>query len=471
MDISGLEINQFYLRAIRLGRNRGYLKIEKIAEAPLNPGIIENGRLKDPDQFAAILSTFLKKNHFSSPNWIVSIPDDIVYTTYKIFPSLSSEALSEAVEINSGSILPGKEENISWGWQEIEPVGKITGKEVVISSIAKNELNQYISAFSKSGIVPVAIEPKSLSIARVFGKTENTLIINLEGSILNFTIIKNGFARFAREAIINAKPEEQFKGLVSEIKKVINFYLIEKNEEKITKIVIDGSGARAEFKDPLKETFKIPVEISGEIFKIGGFKVTSLPLIGAGLRALIDLKDDNNLSLLPVGTQEAIKEKRTLLFYGGLANIIVVICILIMALFIGSFGLQAYLKEKIIAQLEMVSISQVNSSQSGSEDIAQEISEIEPIIEKEASIEDQIIPISPALTQLQESVPSGITITQLVFQNGKTLNLSGVSQSREALVVYRDKLSVLDIVSSVQMPSSNFSNTNNINFTIVITLK
>lgn len=470
LDISGLEINQSYLRAIKLGRNRGYLKIEKIAEIPLNPGIVENGHLQDTEQFAKILSLFLKKNHFSSSNWIVSIADDAVFTTYKMFPSLSSESLAEAVEINSASVLPGKQENIYWGWQEIEPSGKTAGKEVVISSILKAQLNQYISAFSKIGIVPIAIEPKSLSIARVFGKTENTLVINFEGTILNFTIIKNGFTRFTREAKIEAKPEEQFKGLIAEIKKVTNFYLIEKNEEKITKIVLDGSGARAEFKTPLKEVFNIPVELSSEIFQIGSFKVFSLPLVGVGLRALVNLKDDNSLSLLPVGTKEATEEKRALLFYGGLANIIVITCLLLMALFVGAFGLQTYLNQKITAQLAIVSKSQ-GSSTSDSGDLQKEISEIKPYLDKELNIENQIVPISPAISQLRESVPSGITITQLIFQSGTTINLSGVAQSRDALVSYRDKLSGLDIVSSVQMPTSNFSNANNINFTIVITLK
>src|SRR3989304_8483662 len=98
MDISGLEINQWWLRAIRLTRAGTGLKVTQIAQVPLPSGVIEGGKLVDHGRFAWALRDFLKKYRFSSTHWIVCLPEGIIYTTYKTFPTLSEDDLKEAIE-------------------------------------------------------------------------------------------------------------------------------------------------------------------------------------------------------------------------------------------------------------------------------------------------------------------------------------------------------------------------------------
>ncbi|MBM2820702.1 MAG: Type pilus assembly protein PilM [Candidatus Berkelbacteria bacterium] len=469
LDISALEINEYFIRAIKLGRTGNNLTIQKIAEINLPEGVILNSRLIKGQDFAQILGNFLKKNHFSSPNWVVSLCEGPIYTTHKIFPNIQTADLDEAVDINSASLLPGDTKNISWGWQEVEPLEKISGKEVMVSSIPKNELNQYLAVFSQIGIIPIAIEPKSCSTARVFAKTDNTLIVNLEGSIVSYTIIKNGFARFARESRIVQKPSDQFKNLVSEIRQVMNFYLTEKKQDKIEKIILDGSGARPELVMNLKKTLNIEVVISSELLQIGGFRVSFMPLVGAGIRALFNPKDDMSLSLLPVGAKEATEERRTLLFYGGLANMIVTVCILFLIIFFASIGFLSYLDKNLSSQLETVSKSKAQLSAKDSQ-TQQQVSEIKNILSTEATIENQITYWSSVLKGIQSFVTSEITLSQVNSQTQDAVTIIGVAQSRDALVAFRDALSAADFVSSVQLPSSNFSDTKNINFTINLSI-
>ena len=97
-------------------------------------GIVNNGKIEDAAQFSSSLSNFLKSNKFNSSHWIVTIPENLVYTAYKTFPNLSSEDLGQAVDINANSFLPGDSSEIYWGWQEIQTTSKNSGKEVMISS-------------------------------------------------------------------------------------------------------------------------------------------------------------------------------------------------------------------------------------------------------------------------------------------------------------------------------------------------
>lgn len=470
MDISALEISDTNLRALRLGRRGNNLIVNRVAQVGLEGGIITGGVVNNPEKLAQVLRNFLRANHFSESRWIISLPTQPVFTGYKTFPNLSPEALDEAVEINLGSILPGKQEEISWGWQEIEPQQQIVGKEVMISSIAQKDLAGYIAAFSKTGIVPIAIEPKSLSIARVLGKLSNTLVLFLDGLNLTSVISSGGFPRFGRSFQIAADEKEQFKSLISEIRRVINYYLTEQKQEKIEKVILDGEAATKELADSLTKALNLEVVLARDLFKIANQSLPSLALFGAGLRAQLPPDQDNNLSLLPVSAKEAGMEKRTLLFYGGLSNLIVITIVLFLLLFFGTWGFFEYLDRQATSQLESIGSNQTDNNSQVSE-IIKTIQEINPTLTLEGSLEDQIGDWSPILSSIEAFRPAGVTITSL--ENAKdnlSITIIGAAQSREGLVSFRDILSNQDFAESVQMPTSNFGENQNINFTLILTL-
>lgn len=465
MEVAALEINSKYLRAIKiLARQTAKgqtLAVRQVAETVLPAGLIQDGQLINPENFRQVLRQFLRTNHFSNSHWIVSLSEGAIFTTSKIFPNLTAEDLEAAVEMNAAALLPGNPAEIFWGWQEIQSVKSMSGQEVQIASIAKNILENYLLVFDRLGIVPIAIEPKSCSIARVFGQTNNLLILNLEGDVLTSVIIKGGFVRFARES--------QTKDLIAEARKTINYYLAEKNETAIEKIVLDGSGAKGELAAQINETFKIETKCTIDIFQISGFKISSLPLIGAGIRALGDPSQDMSLSLLPVGRKEASEEKRTLLFYGGLANIIVITCLLFLLLFFGTWGLMKYLNQNVSSQL--ATLANTSGAQGENGDIEQKINDLKPYLDQEATIEGQLTYWAEVLRGVQKTIPQGVVLTQLNYPGtGEILTIVGQADSREALATFRDSLASEDFAKAVQMPSSNFSEKQIINFTITLTI-
>lgn len=463
MEIPALEINPKFVRAILLGHSGQNLILKKIAEAPLPDGLIHNGRLTNGENFFQILKVFLRRNHFSNSHWIVSLPEAAIFTTYKSFPNLAEEDLKEAVEINVSTLLPGKIEENSWGWQKVDG-------EVMISSIAKKDLRDYLMVFDRSGIVPIAIEPKSCSIGRAFGKTGNILVLNIEGEILTSVIINAGFPRFAREFMIAGVKDAQFKNLTSEIRRVINFYLVERNQKQIDNLILDGSGAKPELAHALSQAFNLEVKTTPEIFQISGFRVQTLPLVGAGIRGLIEARDDNYLSLLPVGAKVAAEEKRTLLFYGGIANMVVAASVLLTAVFLGSLVFLSYLGNNLDGQLAKLSQSQsINPEQAA---IQKNVNDLKPYIEQEAKIEAQLPFWSGPIEEISKNMSQEVTLTTISYPGtGETLTIIGQATSREALSAFRDAISGLDFVSAVQMPSTNFSPEQLVNFTLTVTLK
>ena len=471
MDISALEIGDGYLRAIRLGRKGNNLIVKRSAQANLENGLVVGGKILDSEKFTNALASFIKTNHFSSPRWIVSIPDKGVFTTYKTFPNLVHEDLAEAVEINLTSLLPGKSSEISWGWQEIEPIKKISGKEVMISSISQKDLANFLAAFSKTGIVTIAVEPKSLSIARVLGKTVPTLVLDLEGLNVTLVIVSAGFPRFAREFQLPSEEKEQYKSLVSEIRRATNFYLTESKEKNIESIIIDGPAAKAEIAQALGTSLNLPVKLSSEFLKVAGSSTITLSIFGAGIRTMMPAEQDTNLSLLPVSAKEAAQEKRVLLFYGGLANIIVITAILFLLLFMGAWGFLKYFSRQADGQL--LSLFQKQASQDPkTTEIQNTIKEINSKIILEASLEEQMTYWSKILSGINNAKGAGVELSNIDYsKEDQPITLTGTAFSREALVSFRDALAAESFTDSLKMPSSNFAENQNILFTMTLVLK
>lgn len=474
MAISALEIGDNYLRAIRLGRKGNNLIVQKSAQTSIENGLISGGRVVAPEKFAHLLANFLKTNRFSEYRWIVSLSCKDIFTTYKTFPNLAHGDLNEAVEINLPSLLPGETSEISWGWQEIEPTKKIAAehaKMVMISSMLQKDLTSFLGAFSVAGIVPVAIEPKSLSISRVLGNQKPTLVLDLEGLNVTVVVISAGFPRFAREFHLPPAEKEQFKSLLSEVRRAMNFYLTESKEAKIETIILDGPSANPEIAQALGTSLNQEVKLSRDLVKVSGASGVTLSIFGAGIRALTPPEQDTSLSLLPVGAREAAQEQRALLFYGGLANIIVITTILFLLLFIGTWGFIKYLT--LQADSQLASLSQKQASQdSKTKEMQNSIKEINSEITLEASLEDQMTFFSPVLEGIYNAKGAGVQISNIDYsKENQPITLTGTASSREALASFRDALAAESFIEQVQMPSSNFGENQNILFTMTLTLK
>jgi len=81
---------------------------------------------------------------------------------------------------------------------------------------------------------------------------------------------------------------------------------------------------------------------------------------------------------------------------------------------------------------------------------------------------------SDLVALLTSEKPSEVVLTAFIFskdgETRKKLTVSGVSNSREALVVFSKKLSENKIFSSVDLPISNLSKKTNIDFSITLTM-
>lgn len=87
-------------------------------------------------------------------------------------------------------------------------------------------------------------------------------------------------------------------------------------------------------------------------------------------------------------------------------------------------------------------------------------------------IQEKFYPISNILIHITDVIPKGNLLTGLSFTtNNRTVELTGVSDTREQFLEMKEVFDNLPYVENVSMPISNLLSKKNINFQITLTLK
>lgn len=250
----------------------GYGKVE-IPEDTVIEGIIS-----EPEKLAEIL-----KKSFAKPPWgkitaervIASLPESRIFTRILDLPILSKKDINEAIKYETEQSIPVPPDDLYIDWQVInESDDKIT---VLLAAAPKSIVNSYIQLFNIIGLEPLALEMSLAAIARSMvsniDKVEPVIIFDIGDRSSNIAVfdtnlqvtgshpIGGGTIRELIADTLNISDKESYqttrtgikgktkqsdliKGeidkLISEIKKMDQYYREKTGYEKSMKILLCG---------------------------------------------------------------------------------------------------------------------------------------------------------------------------------------------------------------------------------------
>lgn len=466
MQVSGLEINESNVSILSLRRSGNKLYVVSFARVELMMGTIENGILKNPEILVRAFADLQRLAHpkkVTSPYVVVSLPESLVYQKITTLPNLEEEKLKEAIEINLPDLLPGKKEEIFWGWQEI--VGDKSKKEILVASALKESISKYFEALAKAGFIPVAVESFSLSSGRAFSKLIGALYISLEKNSATAFILERGTTRFAASfSLVGEKPGEI---LLKNTKRILDFYQAEKKINNL-EIYLVGSGSTAEIQKLLEEKIGVVVKPGQELMVFPQGEIKSPAVLGAAIRGLIDQRDDTSLSLLPVGSKESYQEKRALKIIGGITNIFAITCLLFMMLFGAVWGFLYYLNNNTANQLSNIIQTKVDPTV---KDIQDKLKILNPKLSyiKQLLASNNTFP--DTLSTIKDAGAEGISFTTINLpKEGKAIAVTGNAQSRDAIALFKNNLEKSGAFDRIDFSSTNIGE-GSTSFTVNLTMK
>ncbi|TAN58384.1 hypothetical protein EPN15_01255 [Patescibacteria group bacterium] len=484
--LTALAISQEAAVLLSLKKTSKGLKKEFIQRQVLPLGTIEKGELKNEKEFTkavqACFDAVSKKRIKKFPNIIMAIPDDQVYVSALDFPdALEADEIDDALKVNAPMKLPYPLEAAYYDKEPLIPV-KRGRQEFIFAQIAKKTVDAYLAALEKIGLNTVVLGYTNASVLRALKFTDDdpAIIIRECGDGWEISCIAKKQMRFldrvrnlsdskipkyetVSKAIENLSyyAETEF-GLVS--KKALymggNTALSAKMSANIEKD-LKNKGFDIAFL-PLKEFVKPEILALEKEENLPPL----LPAYGLGLRSVISRDEDTMISLLPVGTEEAYKVKRNIVYARTLVFTVSTVAIGLMLVFGLIFAFMKWMGEGLHANYQQAS-SQLLMN--GVQNLEKEVNEFNSFL----SIIDQAVggknTISPIVSDLQKMIVPGVILNSIQISSlDAPISISGTAQTRDQAINFKNKLAESENFSDIELPLSSLKSENNVSFQITM---
>lgn len=451
--VAGIEISDSVVRIVffkpqakKRGSPSGAHEELVLIEEPIAGNIIASGVVIDRELLGKTLKALWEKANLGTIYAIVSIPDEKIYSHIFSFPKpVEGTRLTEAMRLAIGFQLPMKTEDIYLDWERTS--GTTLLNEVLLSTIPRTVAQGYIEALDLAGIKTLALESHLASIARAIQTEPEKMFLFTEKTPDGATIfaLKDRVLRFSRTLPQVFVPEASVP-----------------NEVRKVKLALES-----ELKSPIVETSLLDAKIREDYAALGQFsepKAKWLVALGAAIRGRIPEDEDNLISLLPVGTEEAYAYQKATTFITFVRNLIVGISIFFTLAFFA-----AYFLVLTLSQNAERAISALSATPTSPELLAREewVGHLNALTGTTRALLAEMPIWSILIEELIARTPDTITISGLLAPTieGK-MALTGVAQDRASLNDFKKKLQESPLLTEVELPLTNLEQKEKIPFSL-----
>src|SRR3989338_3440871 len=467
--IAVLEISANHLRLTVLSQEKEDKKSSAAfaAEEPLQEGALVNGHIVNKEEFIQSIKRLIGKSKTRIRYVILSIPDDKVFSKIFKFPkNIKDEKLKGTMELSIGFQLPIRPADAYLDWEKVE---KETGdeNEVLLAAVPKLIVNDYVAAVESAGLKIIAVEFHLLSIARAIPPNDETVLVlkdNKEG--MTTGVIKNNLLLFIHTISYETTPKDK---LPTELKKVINFCEAEygtlskvlvPNEEAIGLIGNLGN-LKVEIANIVKTSpdTKEPVTIPG----------SWLVSLGAATRGLMPRNQDNLVSLMPVGTEEAYEYHKAITFSKLVTEITISVSFVFLAVFLGAWFLMLYIQQSLNNQYSLSANLPVPIEAAGLEARA---THLNALLSQTTEIIKTAPQWSEIISEITNMVGTDIVVGEIDTKSPDApITLQGTAKSRDALNNLTKSFQASLKFTDVNVPLTDLEKKKDIPFSMSFRLK
>lgn len=193
----GLDISELSFKICKLKKRRESLRIEVLANFPLEEGVIENCEIKNEEKMISALRSALKTLKLRTKEVVASLPEEKSFLQVIKMPIMTEEDLRSAIVFEAEKYVPLPIDQV---YLDCQIIGSSNEKsfDVLLAAVPKNISDSYATVLEKAGLKPVAFEIESQAIVRALIKdgfsSEALLIVDLGA-------IRTSFIIFSRKSI------------------------------------------------------------------------------------------------------------------------------------------------------------------------------------------------------------------------------------------------------------------------------
>ena len=221
-SVIGFEVDTAEIRAIELTKSNGAYSVLACGKIPLPEGTIEEGFIRNADEFNKALAELLQNGNFKSSDVVVGVNNENVIMRYASFPKVPEDKLRNMVLLQAQEFIPIPVQEMEIDYviageslnDEEQPV-----VNVLLVAARRNMLEQLITVLGASKLQVVDIDASVLSVCRGLAPMtvgKKYALLNLTDDILNFLVIKDSEISMVRSITIPERAADAVKSVFSQ---------------------------------------------------------------------------------------------------------------------------------------------------------------------------------------------------------------------------------------------------------------
>jgi type IV pilus assembly protein PilM len=201
-------------------------QVQKWKEVPLDPGLVENGLIRDPGQVGSALEALFREQEAPKKGVITSLTVIGLGSTSQIFdlPKMKPNLLEGAIINEAKRAMPVPVEELYLSHQVISESGD--RQQVYVLGVPRDIVEAHISAFQMAGIQLKAMDLKPLALVRAVNQ-RNAVIADLENENFHVMVVRDAIPDITRSAVLHREAfdlQQKARRLVEEVIRTIDFY-------------------------------------------------------------------------------------------------------------------------------------------------------------------------------------------------------------------------------------------------------
>jgi len=421
----GIDFRPNHLILTLLRKSWGKIRLVAYKIHPLGP---EGQKEGQEGQWINLIGHFIAEHQINKERTFVSIPREKVVVRFLRLPVATKENLRKVIEYEAPKYTPFDKEEAYFDYQILREDKEWL--QLIVVFMKKEELNPYLLALKKIGIVPLSIQVPSVAALNLFfyhgeNKARDTVLLDVGEPFFEMNFIRGGEWRESFHLPLPAEKKVEKiidtftrSGLTGDSLSRAIFYVHGLASEKTLPALQESGTLNGVAPPPLDRIETAPGESRLESIYAS---------IGVPLKGVTQTRLD--LNLLPLEMRKKVKQIGKPLFLVFLAMAF----ILSITWGMGVYSQHQNFLEALRAEVKKrkPEIDAIEKMQRQRGDLAKEISEFEKITSGD-------LPKTEILKELSQILPSTVWVWNIKFSGGE-VEMSGFADSASDLIPLLDK--------------------------------
>jgi len=201
--IVGIDFGKKSIKAAELDVKKDKLTLENYGFIRAPSINLESQEEKDIEVISDTLKELFSESKFETSQVVVGIEEKYVFTRVINIPAMSEKELKNSIKYEAEQYIPLPLDKVNLSYQIIDPDFRDKNKmKIQLIAAKKDVLNNYVKILKKADLVPKAIEPETMALARLLGDTKEnpvgSLIVDVGYAESVILVCYGGFVRFTR---------------------------------------------------------------------------------------------------------------------------------------------------------------------------------------------------------------------------------------------------------------------------------